>query len=291
MNKIILAGALLILAGAGCNVPFIASDLASEDLDLAGGSTITLKQTYLGFNIPGSDTPEKVVTLNEWSPGMSAALTWTQTEQRETEASVAARAAATNSPVGSGVKVPDPVYEDLVTKGTIKTDALASASRVSLPAAWSASDVDLTGKENSIIWLSTAQYIELTSTRSTHVAIGAVDNTLGNLQNITQEIRDAIASFQGQQPAETADSTDDLTTITANADWGSRTLIYNGQKVKVKTVEAENKFAHYSILANPDNPIILKVDLHPWALSSSLLQTMNVLEALAGYDVKEISTK
>jgi hypothetical protein len=61
--------------------------------------------------------------------------------------------------------------------------------------------------------------------------------------------------------------------------------IRNGDKVRVQTIEAENKFASYTVLANPDNPLILEVELKAWAYGTEALGVISDDLEISGYSI------
>ena len=66
----------------------------------------------------------------------------------------------------------------------------------------------------------------------------------------------------------------------------------DGAAVEVRTIEAHNWFGRYTILDDPENPLVLKVTFNP--LSSGALDVFSptgLLKTVMGYQVVEISTK
>ncbi len=285
--SILITGFLLL--GAGCTPSFGATFFSAEDLGFAENTMIVLEQTYLGINHPLSDQGKKTVTISSWNPSVSATLSWIQQDQQETAESRAAREAALQAPVGSETTVPDPVYETVTTQGTITTDALDDASAILLPKDWTAGDQNLSGQGNGVLWLSKKQYEELIQTRSTHLTLGAFDAALQKIHDLSTTAQHALAALQGTEASQQNDALGDATKITADADWGTMTLRLNDQQVKVKTVTAQNAFAAYVILANPNNPLILKVTPKPWALGIGVFSGSAFWQQLAGYVVTQIT--
>jgi hypothetical protein len=286
---------LLIATGAGCalpalpDLPFLAKDIPAQDLQLAAGSVISLQQISLNPLETLNKQPERVVTVTDWQVSDHVTVQWQETWQRETADSIAARATADRAtPVGQEANVPEPIYETITQQGGLVSDALDDGDRMLLPSAWPESDSDLSGKGNSLLWLSKAQYLELSTTRHTQVTLGSVDAGLQIAAETADKVKNFIAQFTGTQT--TAITDQDVTDIQAAADWGSYVVSWQGQKVSVPTIEAENSFAHYTILANPDNPLILKVDLKPWAYGTEALGILSDDLKISGYQVKTITT-
>ncbi len=297
MRRLFAAIILLPLLGAGCtdSLPFLggskAAEFPAEDIDLAAGSTISIDQTWLGVNVPKKDDyGKKVVTIDDWKTSDSAKLSWSMRDYRETANSKIAREnAMKNVGVGEKADVPEPVYEDVTLQGKLSTDALDNAERILLPSYWPEKDYDVRGQEDSLIWLSKAQYDELSSTRKSHIQLGLFDSTLQGILDFTDTTKAILGKLQGKIADDT--SKKDFTELNAAADWGMYTMTVNGVEAQVKTVEASNAFAHYTILANPDNPLILSVSLRPWALGPSMFLSFAELKALVGYKVSSVEIK
>lgn len=289
MRSIIAAACLLAFLGAGCSPS--AEEASAEDVDMHAGATMTVAQNWTGLNPLSSDTTlgVRALTIDEWTVGEAAAVSWTHNERHETDASKVARDAAAHAPIGEAVEMPDPVYETVTTSGTIMTDALDNAARIALPSYWPEGEYDVSGEENSLLWLSRAQYDELVATRTSHIALGLFDSTLAGIIGFGENVEGALAKLQGNIAQGDAQSNADVTKLTAEADWGDYTVVLNGKLSTVRTVEASSMFANYVILANPENPLILKVAMKPLSLGLGMLTTMNLINSLAGYHVTAIT--
>jgi hypothetical protein len=286
----IAASTLLIVLGAGCvSLPFgsQAPELDAEGVDLMLGESFEISQSAFGFGI--GDAVTKHVTVEEHQAAKYAVLSWTMDVRRETAASKTARDyALTHVPVGEKATVPEAVFEDVELKGVVRTDALGNAERLLLPSYWPEGEYDVSHQSNSVIWLSKAQYEELVATRVSHIQLGLFDSTLKDALDFTDAAKSALDRLQGKIAA-TPTSNKDFTKLTAKGDWGTYPMKINGQEVRVKTIEASNAFANYTILANPDNPIILKVSILPWALGPSLFTSLSQLKNDLGYSITSIS--
>ena len=63
-------------------------------------------------------------------------------------------------------------------------------------------------------------------------------------------------------------------------------------RTKVRTIEAENKFATYTILANPENPIILEIKLSPLAQGTvQAFNPSNIASSFSGFEIVEINVQ
>ena len=286
--------ALMFLSlGAGCTAPNLPSfsvfpqDLPSGDIDLAVGSTLSLEQTSLNPLERLKKQPQRVMTIANWTPNQNVELSWDETFERETAASIAARSEAERATgVGEESHVPEPVYETVSLQGSIKSDALNDGQRIFLPSEWQEREVDLGGSSSTVIWLSKAQYDELAATRHTKLSLSVFDQGLQQVADGIDLLKDLLAKAQGESIAAGGD--EDPTEIVAGADWGSYTLKFNHEKVSVQTIQAENKFASYTILANPDNPLILEVELKAWAYGTEAIGLVTDDLKMSGYAVTEI---
>lgn len=298
MRNGLIGSAVLMLAalGAGCSGPSLPSlslfpeDLAPNELDLTVGSTIGLEQTDINPLENLGDKRLRVMTVTDWAAGDRADVAWSETFERETAASIEARSEAERSSgVGEETAIPEPIYETITLEGSLKTDALDDGQRILLPSEWEEGGLDLRGGPNTIIWLSRSQYDELESTRHTHLSIGLFDAGLQTAADTAEAIKGFISKITGNDDA-IAVSDQDVTEIVADAEWGTYTLKWNGKKVRVQTIQAENKFASYTILANPDNPLILEVELKAWAYGTEALGVISDELQIAGYSVIEITS-
>jgi hypothetical protein len=308
-NQIITVCLLLgfVLLGAGCSrtpVSNLTPEQAAHETTLQNGSEIVLRPTVLGLGggivkLVGGQTDERIVTISEWVPGVSASLGWTITSSVETEESVAAREAYdeqySQSPVG--VEIPDPPkreYKDVTQEGVIGTDLLESATVLGLPETWPVGDGG--SVETSLLWLSKTQYEELVNTRSTELSLGLFDESFVKIEEATSRIGSLVewiknvlplSEDEAQEVVEDPDSS--LLTIKADSDWGTFSLLADNVRTTVQTIEAENKFASFSILANPNNPLILELRLTPLARGSlDVLSAEGFVEGFGGYEVVRI---
>ncbi len=281
-----MPGVLLITLGVGClDLP---DQISAEELDLNIGTQLTLRQQSLELLPSKTESPEWLLTITEYKAGDSLKAEWRQTLEQETADSVKARETAENSPVGEErVTVPEPIYETVRFEGELTTSSLDIAREISLPTSWPNGATFAGGEKNSLIWLSQAQYEELSQTRHTHVELGLFDRSLSNVVDFADKISGLIESLSGEA-IETEIKLDDFTELEAKEDWGTYTFEVYGNKKTVKTIMAENRFAKYAILANPDNPLILEVDLRPLAFGTNFLASLGELGVSTGYKVISI---
>lgn len=289
---LLAVGLVGFLLGAGCASP--ADDTAAKDAaeatDLSAGSSLALRQTVFGLGgvfaetMGGDNLAEYQVAINSFVPNDSVSFAWSSKAQQETAASAAARAAyeAADHPIGDTTTEPAVVYETITKTGVYTSPALASAINLLLPSYWS--EGDQTIEDSSLIWLSKKQYDELASTKETTLSLGLFDAELSSLASMTDTVRNAINALQ--QKAADASQSEDIYKLTAEDDWGTFSLKIDGAEKTVRTIEASNWFGSYVILANPENPLVLKATLNPFALGS--LDFSSLLSSFLGYEVTEV---
>lgn len=294
MSSVFLSCGMLLLLGAGCTLPDElawlggAESMASTDVDLMSGSTIVLHESSANPLERLKKVPDREVIVTDWTAGEKAAIEWSETYDRETSESVAARTAAEHATgVGETPNIPDAVYETISLAGTLATESLAAGDRIRLPSDWPEGAVEAR-EGNTLIWLSRKQYDELEATRHTQLSLGAIDAGLSHVADGIQTVKDLIGTVTGDNSPVTAQPA--ITEIEAAVEWGTYTLTWNETQVRVQTIQAENQFARYTILANPDNPIILAVELKPWAFSTEALGILGADLNLDGYEVTKITT-
>jgi hypothetical protein len=280
---------MLLLSGFGCTNPLVVNEKLPTDIGMGAGTTLVLEATMAGFDNPLVTNDVTSVSVAEWSD-TSAKVSWTRVLQQETEASKKARNAALSSPVGTNIPVPEMQYEEVTLSGTLSTDGMGNGTHLEAPVFWEQGDVSKQSEGNSLIWLSRGQYESLISTRHATVTFGKLDaliTTLTSYYNSASSLVDKLNGSEAASPA--TENISSLTTLTAEADWGSYEFLYGTEKVKVQTVIAENAFARFEILANPENPLVLSITPRPTSWLTVALETLHVENALEGYKVTQIS--
>lgn len=294
VNPVLLSLGLLFAVGTGCTLPSElawlggAENLASAEVDLANGSVIVLHASSANPLERLKKVPDREITVTDWTAGERASIEWFETYDRETAESIAARTAAEHATgVGETPNIPDAVYETISLAGTLATASLATGDRIRLPSDWPEGVVEARDG-HTLIWLSKKQYDELASTRHTQLSLGAIDAGLSRVADGIQTVKDLIGTVTGDNSAAAVQPA--ITEIEADVEWGTYALSWNGADVRVQTIRAENQFARYTILANPDNPLILAVELKPWAFSTEALGILGADLNLDGYEITKMST-
>lgn len=314
-NNVVILLMSLLLIGAGCAAADVSSQTPEEaaaSLLFVAGDELVVRPTVLGAGGTfagwlGKNEEERRVKIEAWVFDQSVArvdLSWSIASQVETDASRAARAAHTqqyaSSPVGVEIpQSPKPVYEERVVSGRVASESMGTADTLLLPEQWPQGDGGVVNR--SLIWLSRERYEELVSTRSTVVSLGLFDESLARVENATSRIASAVEVLSAlldpllgtqEQPAQEVESDSrSFLTLEAEPQWGTYTLLVNGVRTKVRIVEAKNAFASYKILANPDNPLILEIQLTPLSQGNlELLSRAGVAKGFSGYEVTRVST-
>lgn len=306
--KLSSVAVMVLLLGFGCSsatVSDLTPEQAAASLNLAALSEIVLRPTVLGLggkivDLFGGDADEMTIQLTQWTPGVSVSLSWSITTQEETAASIAAREAYETeygeTAIGEDVpEAPEPEYEETVKSGSLASSVLGDAGVLQLPELWSEGDGGSTA--TSLIWIGKTQYDELVTTRSTKLSLGLFDESLMQIEEVTSTLTsylDRIKNIWADNTTETPTETDadDLLTVEAKADWGEYTLLVDGTRTAVQTIEASNAFATYTILANPDNPLILELRLTPLSQGNlEVLSPSGFIEGFGGYEVSQINLK
>jgi hypothetical protein len=293
---------VLVFVGGGCvgegPVEVSGGDAKAnaESLDLTTGSEIYLHETVFGIGGKivdwlGGESESREIKINSFVPGGSVALGWRLETKVETEASKKVRGEYDEkykeSPIGEIVpKKPEAVFKALVKKGNLSTSALDFGEQILLPAYWQDGEVQAVNA-STLIWISKKQYNELVNTKKTVLSLGLFDDSLATAAGFTDNVKNLLNKLK--QDSEEARDREDILSVAANEQWGSYKLKVDGKMTTVRTIEAQNWFGRYTILANPNNPLILEIVLSPASRGSfNIFTRAKLLEAFLGYEVTEI---
>ena len=268
----------------------------AESLNLTAGSEIVLHETVFGLggkivDFLGGESESREVVVNSWVPGSSVALGWRLETKVETEASKKVRSEYDEkykeTPIGEVVpKKPEALFKALVMKGDLSTSALDIGEEILLPAYWQDGEVQAVN-DSTLIWISRKQYEELVNKRKTILNLGLFDDSLATAAGFTDNIKNLLNKLK--QDSEEAQDREDILSVAANEQWGTYKMKIDGKMQTVRTIEAQNWFGRYTILANPDNPLILEIVLSPASRGSfNIFTRAKLLEAFLGYEVTEI---
>ncbi len=257
--KRLLPFILLVLLGTGClPVPPTPEEraAATEALLIEEGKTYTLETTVFGLGgfIPqwfgrAEMTNVKVVAYGK---GAVADLSWTRGEKT----------------------------------GMYRNVSLDSTDHFILPAGFQEGDASLSGTGTSLLILSRSQYDALAKGEGAVLNLGLFDETFSSTIGLTDKAKNALAALK--QESDESHLGEQAITITPAPDRGTYTLSVSGKKITVDTIEAQNWFGHYTILANREHPLVLRVVLSPAARGVSNASTNALIEAGLGYHVTKI---
>ncbi len=290
--------ATIVMIGAGCTqsvVSSISDQKATDSLSFSSGDELVLRETFLGLggqvvDLLGGVSTERRVKAGTWNADVLIDLSWSMTSEQETQASIDARSAYDakykHTPVGT--PIPEPPKQDIQkteTTGLIRATELIDATNILLPHLWV--EGEQVTQKNSLLWLTRKQYQALTQTRETRINLGLFDDSLAYAQALSDRAKD-LANWLTQSKEQ--EKREDVLKIVARPDWSAFTLNVNGKSVVVRTIEAQNSFARYTILANENNPLILEVVLSPLSRGSiNLFNKKNLFESFVGYEVISIT--
>lgn len=291
---------LLTLLGTGCvsvESQTKTPEEAALSLSFSSGTELSLRETVLGLGgkfvtFFQQEASERSLVLDDWMGNERALLHWERNLQEETQVSKDARteyyAKYAAAPIGS--QLPDPpkqLFETIKQQGTLSTQSLQEGSTVFLPPFWRVDEEG--GKDSTLIWLSKKQYDELVTTRRTDVNLGLFDDSVSYAVGLTDQVKFFVEKLKGSQTPVEQKS---VLEINARIDWAHYTLSVNGVQTVVRAIQAQNAFARYTILANPENPLILEIMLSPASRGSlNLFSREAIGEAFWGYEISSVKTK
>ncbi len=289
--KHLLLICLLILLGAGCvSVPFLVPEVTATDIDVTTGSSLVLMEKTLGLPMmPGKNGRETIVTVDELERTDTTTVSWQRKEERETEASKQARQDAIRRIAqGEDIVRPEPIYEQITVAGTVKSEGLDDAHRLLLPMFWPEGTGKPVVQKSSVLWLSKAQYQELIEKNETEIQLSAVDAGLQDVVDLAAVAQEQLQKLTGNNGAHV-----DSYGLTKAKFVGVNdfTLIYNDKKIRVPVMEIENGLATYTVLADPENPLVLEVNLKAWSYGAEVLEALKIETELSGYKVSSITNK
>lgn len=247
MRRVLIIAALL-LCGAGCKLdqkidfklPFVLnpdvadSAVASKSISLKPGMAFTVRPSTLGFSgsvdqVLGLDTNALKVTVKEAGPDLRK-IEWQE-------------ASATGN-----------------ATSTLTVSPYADAQTMLLPAFWPSGDT--TASHNGGLWLSRSAYDALSEGREVEWRIGMADNALGTMSTAFKTFNELATKYFGS-----ATVVPELSpfTIKKTGTADAFPLMLDGRLTLFRTIQASSWFADFVILDNPDDPLILKVAVHPAA--------------------------
>lgn len=248
---------------------------AAKKMNLVGGNVIVMKQGFggiggklaesLGF---GGNEGTREVTVFAFAPGVRADIGWKLMTK-----------------VTPDPKDPKDTGNRQLT-GSILDGKLQNAHKLFLPGYWTEGERD--GLDTSIIWVSQDVYADLTRNKVSTLDLGILDPVLTGFVKPTAELTYALNALKKQ--AESVGQRKDVFLMNADTTTSTYALKVNGKTdVTVQAIKARNWFGEIVVLANPQNPLVLKVTLNPLILAA--IQTTSggkFLENGLGYHITEL---
>ncbi len=272
-RQILLVGLIgLFLVGQGC-VPAskvsVSDDQAkqnAESIVLNTGTEVVIQETVFGIGDALSfviDPAKQTILFSNWDFPNEAKIDWSYEEEIETEESKAAQDEYEDefaeSPIGVDIPDrPERVVETVEHSGSVTTTALEEAMKIILPSTLIDGE-DIEASDATFLTLSKKQYEELTQTRHSKMSIGMIDESISSIVEISNSTKGFIQQFVDFGLQENSD----VFAITASEKWGTFTLMVGDEEKTVRTIQAENVFADFIILANETAPIVLKISPKP----------------------------
>lgn len=245
MKKRILAAALL-LCGAGCDLdqkldrrlPFSlnpASSLAdaaaaSRSIALQSGLAFTVRPSVLGV----TGTVDQVFGLDARALNVTIK-----------EAGTDRRALA---------------WQGASADGALTLSQYADAQAMLLPAFWQTGE--MSASHNGGLWLARTAYDDLAAGREIEWRISLADGAMATLSTALQTFNALSTKILGS-----ATAVPEISPFTVKKTGTAEAfpLMIDGRAVLLRTIQASSWFADFVILDNPENPLILKVAVHPVA--------------------------
>lgn len=290
--------ATILMIGAGCTQPVVSredDEKAADALSFSSGDSFVLRETFLGVSggivdFLGGSSTQRTMKIDEWIPDQSAKISWSMKASEETEASKEARKAFDErygkTPVGTEIPdKPEPMMADSEKSGLFHLASLTDATHVLIPHFWTEGEQTL--ESNSLLWLSKKQYQELVQTRHSQINLGLFDDSLAYAQSLSDRAKDVLNWITKSTDEKERQN---VLLVEARSDWGTYQLTINGKVQSVRTIEAQNDFARYIILANENNPLILEVVVSPLSRGSmNLFNKEGLFESFVGYEVTSVT--
>lgn len=301
IHRLLAVAGILTLLGAGCissKTQDVSPEQAAQALTFQIGDQFAIRETVFGIGgafvrLLNGNEAERVVSLEQWQSGEKATLQWTRKYRAETKESIAAREAYkkqyANAPVGSTLPdEPKPIYEAVIEQGTLGSNSIAQGDLVLLPLFWNEETVSK--QYSSLLWLSPKQYEELVTMRNTSINLGLFDTSISQVVGVTESVKAFIEKIQNGP--EFQSETQDVQRVEADIKWINYPLMWNGKRIEVQAINAQNTFARYTILANPNNPLILEIALTPASRGSfNFFSPKGIRDGFWGYEVSFVKTK
>lgn len=271
MRRWILAAAALLLCGAGCaldqkldwHLPFslnpaaslAGSAAASRSLALQPGLAFTVRPSTLGL----SGSVDQVL-------GLDAEALRVTVKEAGAERRVIA-------------------WQGASASGTLALASYDDAQAMLLPAFWRSGDV--TASHNGGLWLSRSAYDGLAAGHEVDWRIGLADGALSTLSTALKTFNALSAKLFGS-----ATAVPDISpfTVKKTGEDDAFPMTIDGKIVLLRTMAVSSWFADFTVLDNPDDPLILKVSVNPAAAPAlKALGSAQVRTDELGYEITSMT--
>ncbi len=270
-TRLLCAAAALVLLGAGCaldqpialglpswfprlGAPKGDAAAAAAEFDLRAGTQLTVRPSTLGVTgaideALGNEERSVRVTLREVDPERALRLDW----------------------------------KSASASGTVALSSYEGARAMLLPVFWPDGDARAYG--NGGLWLSRAAFNALKINGTTEWRLGLAERTLATVSSAFEAFNRLSVTLSGSATSTALASPFQLKkTGTTDA----FPLMIDGRLTLVRAVRASSWFADLVILDNVDNPLILKVVVHPVAQPALKALAGAVRWNELGYDITSV---
>ncbi len=270
-TRLLCAAAALVLLGAGCaldqpialglpswfprlGAPKGDAAAAAAEFDLRAGTQLTVRPSTLGVTgaideALGNEERSVRVTLREVDPERALRLDW----------------------------------KSASASGTVVLSSYEGARAMLLPVFWPDGDARAYG--NGGLWLSRAAFNALKINGTTEWRLGLAERTLATVSSAFEAFNRLSVTLSGSATSTALASPFQLKkTGTTDA----FPLMIDGRLTLVRAVRASSWFADLVILDNVDNPLILKVVVHPVAQPALKALAGAVRWNELGYDITSV---
>lgn len=261
----LLAFIILPLLGAGCVPSFWSTTIEADEITFAAGTTVSIRESSVALPFVGKGLATYEVTINDISSD-ELRISWESVRERETEASNEARQLALEQMM-QGAEVALPVSEVITVEesGAIAADALKEGRAFYLPLDWKVGEQDLLSEGTAVLFLPTSVYTSLIGSGSAEVRLGLIDVLASDAAGALQTFKDLMGTFSDQPVSGDVVTGADAATFTVTSLSEQYVLDVDGKRVKVPAIYLESPLAQMIVLKNELYPLVLAVDLEPWA--------------------------
>ena len=270
-TRLLCAASVLILLGAGCafdqpiglglpswfpklGAPKGDAATAATDFDLRPGTQMTVRPSTLGVTgaideALGNEERSIRVTVREFDPESAMRLEW----------------------------------KSASASGTVALSSYAGAHAMLLPVFWPNGDAK--AYQNGGLWLSRDAFEALKIDGETEWRLGLAERTLAAVSSAFETFNRLSVTLSGSATS-TALASPFRLKKTGTLD--AFPLMIDGRLTLVRVVRATSWFADLFVLDNVDNPLILKVVVHPVAQPALKALAGAVRWDELGYDITSV---